>query len=53
MQMVQVVHTDPEEYGMFKTYADPTAKGEKELEAVVELCQQCIFIYALFICQIK
>ena len=32
---VQVVHTDPEELGMFKTYPDPTAKGEKKHETEV------------------
>ena len=36
---IQVVHTDPEELGMFKNYADPTAKGEKKHQAEVELCK--------------
>ncbi|XP_067049423.1 uncharacterized protein [Acropora muricata] len=35
---IQVVHTDPEELGMFKDYADPTVKGEKKHQAEVELC---------------
>ena len=26
---IQVVHTDPEELGMFKDYADPTVKGDQ------------------------
>ena len=44
---VQVVHTDPEECGMFKTYADPTAKGEKKYEAEVELCKQADQVVAI------
>ena len=36
---IQVVHTDPEELGMFKDYADPTVKGEKKHQAEVELCK--------------
>ena len=36
---IQVVHTDPEELGMFKDYADPTVKGAKTHEAEVELCK--------------
>ena len=34
---IQVVHTDPEELGMFKDYASPTVKGEKKHQAEVEL----------------
>ena len=30
---IQVVHTDPEELGMFKDYAGPTVKGEKKHQA--------------------
>ena len=44
---IQVVHTDPEEYGMFKTYADATAKGEKKLDAEVKLCQQADQVVAI------
>ncbi|XP_067019951.1 uncharacterized protein [Acropora muricata] len=36
---VQVVHTDPEELGIFKDYADPTVKGEKRHQDEVELCK--------------
>ena len=36
---IQVVHTDPEELGMFKNYADSIAKGEKKHQAEVELCK--------------
>ena len=37
---VQVVHTDPEERGMFMTYAGSTVKGEKEYEAELKLCKE-------------
>ena len=36
---IQVVHTDPEELGMFKNYTDPTVKGAKKHQVEVELCQ--------------
>ena len=36
---IQVVHTDPEELGMFKDYAGPTVKGEKKHQTEVELCE--------------
>jgi len=36
---IQVVHTDPEELGMFKNYADSIAKGEKKHKAEVGLCK--------------
>ena len=36
---VQVVHTDPEEQGMFKCHENPISKGEQKLHVVVELCQ--------------
>ncbi|XP_044169847.1 uncharacterized protein LOC114948691 [Acropora millepora] len=36
---IQVVHTDPEELGMFKEYDDSTAKGEEKHQAEVELCK--------------
>ena len=44
---VQVVHTDPEELGMFKTYVDATAKGEKKYEAEVKLCQEADQVVAV------
>ena len=36
---VQVVHTDPEELGMFKSYSDPISKGEKKHKTEVKLCE--------------
>ena len=36
---IQVVHTDPEELGMFKDYTDPTVKGAKRHQVEVELCK--------------
>ena len=36
---IQVVHTDPEELGMFKDYDYFTVKGEKKYQAEVELCK--------------
>ncbi|XP_067025697.1 uncharacterized protein [Acropora muricata] len=36
---IQVVHTDPEELGMFKNDADSIGKGEKEHQAEVKLCE--------------
>ena len=36
---VQVVHTDPEELGMFKSYSKPISKGEEKHRVEVELCE--------------
>ena len=36
---IQVVHTAPEELGMFKTYADAISIGEKKHQAEVKLCE--------------
>ena len=36
---VQVVHTDPEELGMFKSYSNPISKGEEKHKTEVELCK--------------
>ena len=44
---VQVVHTYPEEVGMFKTYVDATAKDEKKYEAEVKLCQEADQVVAV------
>ena len=44
---VQVVHTDPEELGMFKTYPDPTVKGEKKQETEVKLYQEADQVVAV------
>ncbi|XP_044167734.1 uncharacterized protein LOC114948903 isoform X2 [Acropora millepora] len=40
---VQVVHTDPEELGMFKCYENPISTGE-EKHVEVELCQMADFV---------
>ena len=36
---LQVVHTDPEELGMFKCYENPILKGEEKHSDEVELCK--------------
>ncbi|XP_015777734.1 PREDICTED: uncharacterized protein LOC107355669 [Acropora digitifera] len=36
---IQVVHTDPEELGMFKNCPDSIAQGEKKHQAEVKLCE--------------
>ena len=36
---IQVVHTDPEELGMFQNYADSIAEGERKHETEVKLCK--------------
>ena len=38
-QWVQMVHTDPEELGMFKTYDKPISKGEEKHKTEVKLCK--------------
>ena len=37
---VQVVHTDPEELGMFKSYSRPISKGAEKHKNEVELCEK-------------
>ncbi|XP_074624304.1 uncharacterized protein LOC141882226 isoform X4 [Acropora palmata] len=44
---LQVVHTDPEELSMFKTYDGPTAEGAKKREAEVKLCQAADQVVAI------
>ena len=44
---VQVVHTDPEENGMFKSSDDAPAKGEKKHDDEVKLCQKADQIVAI------
>ena len=39
--------TDPDELGMFKTYAGPTVRGEKKYQAEVELCQEADQVVAI------
>ena len=41
---VQVVHTDPEELGMFKSYSNPISKGEEKHNIEVELCEMSDFV---------
>ena len=41
---VQVVHTDPEELGMFKCYENPISRGEEKHHVEVELCQMADFV---------
>ena len=36
---IQVVHTDPEELGMFKCYENPISEGKQTHHVEVELCQ--------------
>ena len=44
---IQVVHTDPEELGMFKDYADTIAIGEEKHRAEVELCELADHVVAI------
>ncbi|XP_068753257.1 protein NLRC3-like [Montipora capricornis] len=43
----QVVHTDPEELGMFKCYENPISKGEEKHNVEVELCEMSNFVVAV------
>ncbi|XP_068753269.1 D-inositol 3-phosphate glycosyltransferase-like [Montipora capricornis] len=43
-QWVQVVHTDPEELGMFKSYKNPISRGEEKHNVEVELCKMANFV---------
>ena len=36
---IQVVHTAPEELGMYKSYADAISKGEKKHQVEIKLCE--------------
>ena len=44
---VQVVHTDPEELGMFKSYSNPISKGEEKHKIEVELCQMADLVVGI------
>ena len=44
---VQVVHTDPEEMGMFKCYPDPIFKGEEKHKNEVKLCEMADFVVGI------
>ena len=46
-QWVQVVHTDPEELGMFKGYENPISTGEEKHNAEVKLCEMADFVVAV------
>jgi len=41
---VQVVHTAPEELGMYKTYSNPLSVNEKKHKTEVELCEISDFV---------
>ncbi|XP_068753968.1 uncharacterized protein [Montipora capricornis] len=41
---IQMVHTDPEELGMFKCYENLISKGEEKHNVEVELCEMADFI---------
>ena len=41
---MQMVHTDPEELGMFKCYENPILKGEEKHNTEVELCKMANFV---------
>ena len=44
---IQVVHTAPEELGMYKSYTDGIARGEKKHQAEVKLCQKADQVVAV------
>ena len=44
---VQVVHTDPEKLGMYKSYENPISKGEQKHHDEVELCQMSDLVVAV------
>ncbi|XP_068681939.1 protein NLRC3-like [Montipora foliosa] len=41
---IQVIHTDPEELGMFKCYENPISRGEEKHNVEVELCKKANFV---------
>jgi len=41
---VQVVHTDPEELGMFKSYSNPVSESNEKHQIEVELCEMSDFV---------
>ena len=46
-QWIQVVHTAPEELGMYKSYADAILRGEKKHQAEVKLCEKADQVVAV------
>ena len=41
---IQVIHTDPEELGMFKCYENPISRAEEKHNVEVELCKMANFV---------
>ena len=39
-KLIQVVHTAPEDLSKYKTYSEPTSKGEEKHQAEVDLCER-------------
>ncbi|XP_068699896.1 protein NLRC3-like isoform X2 [Montipora foliosa] len=44
---IQVIHTDPEELGMFKCYENPISRAEEKHNVEVELCELSNFVVAI------
>ena len=44
---IQVVHTAPEELGMYKSYGDAISRGEKKHQAEVKLCEKADQVVAV------
>ncbi|XP_068699916.1 protein NLRC3-like isoform X2 [Montipora foliosa] len=44
---IQVIHTDPEELGMFKSYENPILRGEEKHKVEVELCEMANFVVTI------
>ena len=44
---VQVVHTDSDELGMFKSYSNPISKGEEKHKVEVELCEMADLVVGI------
>ena len=44
---VQIVHTDPEELGIFKCYENRISRGEQKHRDEVELCQMADFVVGI------
>ncbi|XP_068756046.1 uncharacterized protein [Montipora capricornis] len=44
---IQVIHTDPEELGMFKCYENPISRAEEKHNVEVELCELSNFVVAV------
>ena len=44
---IQVVHTAPEELGMYKSYTDAISKGEKKHQAELTLCEKADQVVAV------